>query len=851
MIHTLCHLPVAFLLGCAVRAAEPVPAAGHPGIDIPAGTSLTLAATANIQQIESPTALAFDDQGRIFITESKRSEASVEEFRNPLPWYLDDLAARFPSDRAALYTQWQNQIAPPYLSPPSGRVRRLADADGDGVFEESKVFADGFKAPLDGPATGIFAYQDHVYLACIPNLWMLRDTNNDGIADTRKVLQDGFGVHVSPPGHDLAGFTLGPDGRLYGTIGDRGLNLTTKDGKSCRFPHQGCAFRIEPDGSGFEVFHSGLHNPIGVSFDALGNPFTVDLNPPPAATARIIYLVEGGDSGWQLQQQTLHSFHRQIGLPDRPPRSWSDEHLDDARHPSHPAFILPPVAEIQVIPSGMTVHPGTGFLQSEAGRLLVSERGRDASQSGIRSYAICPEGAGMRVSDSRQLVKGMAASDVKYSWDGRLFIIDGGNEQIVSLNAGAHTWRAAEAAEAAKLIREDFNQRESAELAALLKHLDSRIRLRAQIALTRKPDALTRFSTAIASDDAMERIHGIWGLGILARRGSGSPMPSSSEFGDIPDQKIRLNAAQKLVGLFKHPDAETRAQALRAIGDAQNQFVNPADTKDARGLPLPVTYIRAEGLPFAALLFDDSPRVRYFAAIAIGKLKALGFYSAICDFLTANNNRDPYLRHAGAFALQHMVINSHMLAGLDRFPAPAVRLAATLALRYRNDPAAAAFIHDPDPGIADEAIRAVTDLSLDSVRVSLAALLDDLARRPWPPFMLRRLIHNAFRVGTAENAARLLKVVGDPSIPIEVQKESLRLLALWVEPPPVDQLTGHWRLLAKRDAAEIKPALNAAMPRLLQQDGFIRNAALELSKQYQLESPAIRIPPAAPSQPKP
>jgi len=115
--------------------------------------------------------------------------------------------------------------------------------------------------------------------------------------------------------------------------------------------------------------------------------------------------------------------------------------------------------------------------------------------------------------------------------------------------------------------------------------------------------------------------------------------------------------------------------------------------------------------------------------------------------------------------------------------------------------------------------------------------LDNLAARPWTPLMLRRLIHNAFRLGGPANSTRLLKLPGDPSIPVEIQKESLRLLALWLEPPPVDPLTGCWRPLAKRDAAEIKPALSAELPRLLKSDGFVRSAALDLAKQYQIAVP--------------
>lgn len=61
------------------------------------------------------------------------------------------------------------------------------------------------------------------------------------------MVQDGFGVHVSLSGHDLNGFVLGADGRIYGTMGGSGFNETTREGRTCpewkyppvsaRYPH--------------------------------------------------------------------------------------------------------------------------------------------------------------------------------------------------------------------------------------------------------------------------------------------------------------------------------------------------------------------------------------------------------------------------------------------------------------------------------------------------------------------------------------------------------------------------------------------------------------------------------------
>lgn len=838
---------VAFLLGSALGSAVPVPdlvaAGGFPGVDIPAGARLMRVAAAEPQDIRSPGALTIDDMGRIFITENLRMGHGIEDDREHREWYLDDLAARSTSDRSALNEKWGEKIPRAHLTKKSERVRCLSDVDGDGVFEQSKVFADGFDAPLDGAAGGILAYQGGVYVACIPKLWLLRDSKGNGVADERKALVDGFGVRISIPDHEMHGLTLGPDGRIYGTLGDRGLNLTTKDGKTWSLPNQGCVFRVEADGSGFEIFHSGLRAPRGVCFDAFGNAFTVDGDAGMGDAPRLIYLVEGGDSGWRMEHQALHDFHRQIGLTETPPDPWTAEHMWELRNEQQPAFIVPPAAHLTNPPTGLASHPGTGFLEVEAGRLLIGEQGNDAAHSGIVSLGIKPDGAGMQVTDSRPLLRGLAATAMEFSWDGRLFLTNNGGDAVYSLAAGDNTWRANDAADAARLIREGFAQRDPADLAKLLRHPDSRIRLRAQLALTRMPDALERFSAAVASTDLMERIHGIWGLGILARRGTGAPLPPNGDsFGDVPDNKLRANAGQKLADLLKDPNAEIRAQAVRALGDGQNQFVRVSDPrKNLRG-PRPNANITAEGLPLGALLIDESPRVRFFAAITIGKLKALGFFGPVCEFLTDNNNRDPYLRHAGAFALRHLATQPAMLAGLESHASPAVRLAACAALRQTGEVEAGTFINDADTRVADEAIRAVTDLSLDEVRIPLAFQLDNLAARPWQPFMLRRLVHSAFRAGTAQNVARLLKAAGNPAVPAEVRKEILRLLALWVEPPPVDQLTGHWRPLAKRSADEVKPVLTKELPRLLKQEGFIRAAALELAKQYQIDLPADSAP---------
>ncbi|MES2659265.1 MAG: c-type cytochrome [Verrucomicrobiota bacterium] len=793
------------------------------GANIPVDSTLKVEATYQDQQITSPTALTFDEQGRVYVSETHRFREGIEDDRDHLYWYLDDLAAMKTSDRRALHEKWKDKVALEHMTTKSEVIRRLADTNGDGKIDESKVFAEKFNDVLDGTAAGVFYYEGSLYFACIPKIYMLRDTNGDGTADERKTVEEGFGVRISLSGHDLNGFTLGPDGRIYGTVGDRGLSLVTKEGVAYDYPNEGAAFRFEPDGTGFEIFHTGLRNPKEIAFDALGNAFTVDNNSDQGDAARIVYLVEGGDSGWQMEHQTMHSFHRQIGLKDRPQSRWMDERMWELENPSQPAYILPPNALLTSGPSGLTYNPGAGFLESEANHFLVCDYRGGSANSGIWSFEMKPKGAGMEMSDSRQFLWGVAATDVEYSWDGKVYITDfiTGWEsheagRLLSLDAGAKTWQAVEVAGAAKIMKEGFEHRASAVLLNLLKHPDARIRLRAQLALTRKNDALQRFSEATLSSNPMVRIHGIWGLGILARRGAA--LLPAAEFAEIPNAKIPAEAEKQLIALLKDKDPEIRAQTLRVL----------ADSKAGKNQ-----------IPLGPLFADESPRVRYFATLLAGKRGMIGYYSAVCDLITENDNRDLYLRHAGIRALQQMATNPAILTSLVTSESPALRLAATVALRRMKSPSVALFISDADPKVADEAIRAICDMDMIAQRPMVAGLMDDLASRTWTPFMLRRLVHNSFRIGTAENAARVVKVAADPAIPEVVRKETFRLLALWTEPFPADQFTGHWRPLEKRAPDTVRPALLAAMPGLLKETGFALTAAMELVKTYQLKVPGL------------
>jgi quinoprotein glucose dehydrogenase len=152
----------------------------------------------------------------------------------------------------------------------------------------------------------------------------------------------------------MHGLQLGPDGRIYFSIGDRGYHVTNQEGQLLARPDTGAVFRCDLDGSHLEVFALGLRNPQELAFDDFGNLFTGDNNSDSGDKARWVYVVEGGDAGWRMYYQYL---------PDRGP--WNREHTwhpyreDAATTAVQPASTIPPIVNVADGPSGLVYYPGT------------------------------------------------------------------------------------------------------------------------------------------------------------------------------------------------------------------------------------------------------------------------------------------------------------------------------------------------------------------------------------------------------------------------------------------------------------------------------------------------------------
>ena len=859
-------------LGLAVSArllGDPVDATNAP----PATTSDVAAAQARLRvapgwtltpwavepQVRNITSVAFDGAGRAYVVETGRRRTSVFDVRGLTPWLDDDFGFRTAGDRAAFLRRVLDPADPRYpaflaavnkggrggfqdfnrdgridwkdLEVESERVRRVEDVDGDGRADRAETFLDDFRSPIGGVAAGVLAEDGQVWFTSIPDLWRFDAAdrrfavpvgNDPALAaeKERHRLLTGFGVHIAFGGHDLHGLALGPDGRLYFSIADRGTCVTNLEGRVVTVPDSGAVFRCEPDGRRFEVFATGLRNPQELAFDDLGQLWTGDNNGDGGDKARWTLVLEGADHGWTLGWQWLPKMG-----------AWNSERLWHLRDRNSAAYLVPPVAHVGHGPAGIAHYPGTGLGDAFQGHFLYAD-----FPGGLRHFAMEPVGAFFRVKDAGPWMEDNSAANRtgKLLWDlspvdvvfppfGGVVVADWvqgwdktGQGRLWHLKPPGLEKDAA-VAEVRALLAGGFRGRPLAGCVEFLGHRDQRVRSAAQRECVRRgPEGVPALvEVAVRPGPRLARLHAMWGLETLRRHGA-----------FVPDRVVE----RRLSGLLRDTDPEIRGQGARTLA----RLGGTAAERD-----------------IADLLKDPSARVRFFALEALRSLEDDGarrLSSATAwkiDRLAAGSaGMDPAEFHAWTRvvpvveALHHLgdpaasgrtvprsrIGHAGELAraeGADR-----LRLAVLLRLRRERDPEVARFLSSTNAVLRLEAARAVHDLGIDAGRDALIRLLDPGV--PWASadsttrlaevavrgdeakaWTLRRAVDAAFLRGGATDAALLSRTASDDGIPESVRVEALEALGDWAEPPRRDRVTGLLRARVASPAAEAVSSLVA------------------------------------------
>ena len=772
-----------FLLFVAVAAA-PVSARAEVAAPVSAEAELAAAAirlpagfsaapVASEPQFANPVAFCFDPQGRIFVAETHRVHKGVEDNRHHMDWLDDDLAAKTVADRRA-YTIRRMGDRIGKFTEFADQVRLLADRDGDGKYESSSVFAGGFNAVEDGAAAGVLWNGDRLWFTCIPTVWELRDADGDGQAEEQRTVATGFGVRNAFFGHDMHGLIHGPDGKIYFSIGDRGLHVETPEGVLSNI-ESGAVLRCEPDGSHMELVATGLRNPQELAFNDVGDLFTVDNNSDSGDRARLVHIVEGMDAGWRMAYQYL---------PDRGP--FNREKVWEPQNDSQPASIVPPLANMSDGPSGLVYYPGTGMPAEHAGAFFLCDFRGSAGPSGVREFWVRPRGATYELDRERMFAEGVLATDCEFGPDGNLYIADwvdgwegtgmGRIHRVTNDDV-----QAAEARAGSQFLLEQARTLPPAELLPLLNYHHMRVRLAAQSELVKGGAEAAPPLVALAKSREAPRpgrLHAIWAIGQLA--------------------ELDPSLFDELAALCQDADAEVRAQAAKTLGRGASAAFEPR---------------AAWGAAITPLLDDDSPRVRSFAAITLGKLRYEPALRPLLELADESGETDPTLRHAAALGLAGSQSAEALAAAAPR-ASVGQRLTLVVALARQKSPLLGRFLNDDDSRVATEGARAIWDVPVPETFGELAMAIGAVPSDNEP--MLRRALAANVAVGSPENLNAVVDCALRTDLSPALREHAWGLARQWQSPSSRDPVLGQWRPLAPRPWEELAAALRAALPRIVE-----------------------------------
>ena len=184
-------------------------------------------------EISKPMNLAWDDRGRL--------------------WVTDTLEYPYPAKPG---------------TKPRDTLRILSDFDPvTGKARKVETFADGLNIPIgllplpSGKTTRCIVYH-------INQVLLLEDSDGDGVADKRETLLEGYG---SADTHGMTNsFTWAHDGSIHATHGfANDSKVKDRDGTILSM-QSGHTYRFRPDGKGLELWTRGQVNPFGMARDDAG-----------------------------------------------------------------------------------------------------------------------------------------------------------------------------------------------------------------------------------------------------------------------------------------------------------------------------------------------------------------------------------------------------------------------------------------------------------------------------------------------------------------------------------------------------------------------------------------------------
>src|SRR5262249_45789525 len=207
--------------------------------------------------------------------------------------------------------------------------------------------------------------------------------------------------------HGVHGILIGPDMKLYFSVGDQGVqNLQSSDGKGRKWTSNstdcraGTIWRCDLDGKNLELIAHNFRNEAAPCVHSFATVFTSDNDDDGNQQTRICYVMPGGNYGY-------HATGRKVS-------HWNEE---------LPGIVPKILRTYFGSPTGMCVYEGALLPKKYWGQLLHT----DAGPGHLRCYHLTPQGAGYAVDREdmgQSSDKWFRPSDVGVAPDGSVFVAD-------------------------------------------------------------------------------------------------------------------------------------------------------------------------------------------------------------------------------------------------------------------------------------------------------------------------------------------------------------------------------------------------------------------------------------------
>ena len=741
-----------------------------------------------------PVAIDIDDKGAVYLNSTNRGKVSEFDIRGHRDWMTESIGFQTVEDRKAFLHRTfapENSDKNTWLPDLNGdgihdwhdltvekdEIWKIEDKNGDGYADQSTRILNQFNQEVTDVAGGLLVRKKDAFVAIGPDLWRLDNTNKKGLWTNAKSIATGFAVHIGFGGHGMSSVLEGPDGKIYWQIGDIGANITTVDGRNLPNPNSGVLVRSNPDGTDLEIVASGIRNTHEFVFDHYGNIISSDNDGDhPGESERLVHIVEGADIGWRSNWQ----YGKYTDPKNNLYKVWMDEKLYLPRWEGQAAYIIPPIRNYHNGPTGMVFNPGTALGKKWQNKFFLVEFVGNANNSHIWAFDLKPKGASFDFQSEVDVVRGILPTGIRFGPEGALYAADWVNGWDAK-NYG-RVWKldvtskendmAAERQKTKEYIQMDYSKAPLSQLSELLYYGDMRVRQKAQFELVERGDS-NAFEQAInQKENQLARVHGIWGIGQLARK--------TPAFAD------------KLIGLIQDADPEIQAQAIKTLGD--NKYKNAAKA-------------------IIPSLASSSARVQFFAAQALGRMEEAEAVKPLLKLVEMNRDQDVYIRHAAVLALSR-IGQVEPIVALATSSNRSLRIAAVLVLRRLKNPAVEQFLYDSDEYIVTEAARAIHDD--ESIPAALPALAKTLTVSKWTSEpLIRRAINACLRVGTAKEIDYLVGYIQRQDIPDALRAEGIATLGTWGSPSVLDRVDGRYRGVLDRKASDVVDKVAGIVPAFL------------------------------------